>query len=100
MAAGAAAVEITVRSCMQRTLARSDAAIKGAAAGDLPLLGVLRKASERCFVPRTIGGGVRDYTASDGSSVTALDVAENELKAEGAKAIAERVRCGGVCACV
>ena len=51
-------------------------AFKGEAAGDLPLLGVLRKASERCFVPLTIGGGVRDYTASDGSSVTALGVAD------------------------
>ncbi|CAH0375253.1 unnamed protein product [Pelagomonas calceolata] len=56
-------------------------AFKGEAAGDLPLLGVLRKASERCFVPLTIGGGVRDYTASDGSSVTALDVADAYFRA-------------------
>jgi len=56
-------------------------AFKGEAAGDLPLLGVLRKASERCFVPLTIGGGVRDYTAQDGSRVSALDVADAYFRA-------------------
>ncbi|KAH8061279.1 hypothetical protein JL721_8942 [Aureococcus anophagefferens] len=56
-------------------------AFKGEAAGDLPLLGVLRAASERCFVPLTIGGGVRDYTARDGSAVSALDVASAYFRA-------------------
>mmetsp|Transcript_8340 Transcript_8340/g.26077 ORF Transcript_8340/g.26077 Transcript_8340/m.26077 type:complete len:552 (-) Transcript_8340:26-1681(-) len=56
-------------------------AFKGEAAGDLPLLGVLRRASERCFVPLTIGGGVRDYVAADGSRVSALDVADAYFRA-------------------
>eukprot|EP00004_Rigifila_ramosa_P004546 TRINITY_DN15046_c0_g1_i1.p1 TRINITY_DN15046_c0_g1~~TRINITY_DN15046_c0_g1_i1.p1 ORF type:complete len:567 (-),score=108.88 TRINITY_DN15046_c0_g1_i1:8-1480(-) len=42
---------------------------------DLPMLKVLELASERIFVPLTIGGGIRDYTDETGTKYTALDVA-------------------------
>ena len=42
---------------------------------DQPMLEVLKRTSEQVFVPLTIGGGIRDFTAGDGTSYTALDVA-------------------------
>ncbi len=42
---------------------------------DQPMLEVLRRTSEQVFVPLTIGGGIRDFTASDGTNYSALDVA-------------------------
>jgi imidazole glycerol-phosphate synthase len=33
--------------------------------GDLPMLAVLRAASERVFVPMTVGGGIRGFTVSE-----------------------------------
>eukprot|EP01012_Entosiphon_sulcatum_P006217 TRINITY_DN12919_c0_g1_i1.p1 TRINITY_DN12919_c0_g1~~TRINITY_DN12919_c0_g1_i1.p1 ORF type:complete len:549 (+),score=98.18 TRINITY_DN12919_c0_g1_i1:182-1648(+) len=42
---------------------------------DLPMLEVLRRASERVFVPLTIGGGIRDVTDPDGKVYPALEVA-------------------------
>ncbi len=42
---------------------------------DLPMLEVLRKTSERVFVPLTIGGGIRSYTDRKGNYYSALDVA-------------------------
>ena len=42
---------------------------------DQPMLEVLEKTSENVFVPLTIGGGIREFTASDGTSYTSLDVA-------------------------
>lgn len=42
---------------------------------DMPMLEVLKKTSERVFVPLTIGGGIRDYTDKDGREYTALEVA-------------------------
>jgi len=42
---------------------------------DLPMLEVLRRTSERVFVPLTIGGGIRDYRDKDGKKYTALEVA-------------------------
>ena len=42
---------------------------------DQPMLEVLQRTSEQVFVPLTIGGGIREYTASDGEHYTALDVA-------------------------
>jgi len=42
---------------------------------DLPMLEVLRRASETVFVPLTIGGGIRDITDPDGNVHSALDVA-------------------------
>ncbi|KAA8908239.1 hypothetical protein FN846DRAFT_681531 [Sphaerosporella brunnea] len=47
---------------------------------DLPMLEVLRKASETVFVPLTIGGGIRDVVDTDGSIVSALDVATMYFK--------------------
>ena len=41
--------------------------------GDMPMLEVLRQASERVFVPLTVGGGIRGLTA-DGKSYSALEV--------------------------
>ena len=35
---------------------------------DLPMLKVLRQASEKIFVPLTVGGGIRDIHAPDGNS--------------------------------
>lgn len=42
---------------------------------DLPMLEVLRRASETVFVPLTIGGGIRDAVDVDGTRVSALDIA-------------------------
>lgn len=42
---------------------------------DMPMLEVLRKTSEKVFVPLTIGGGIRDYTDKAGRTYTALEVA-------------------------
>ncbi|CAK0783137.1 Imidazole glycerol phosphate synthase hisHF, chloroplastic [Coccomyxa viridis] len=43
--------------------------------GDLPMLEVLRRASEGVFVPLTVGGGIRGFTDAEGRRYSALDVA-------------------------
>eukprot|EP00887_Chlorella_sp_A99_P005762 scaffold1.g5762.t1 len=43
--------------------------------GDLPMLEVLRQASEGVFVPLTVGGGIRGFTDGAGRSYSALQVA-------------------------
>jgi len=48
---------------------------------DQPMLEVLRRTSERVFVPLTIGGGIRDFTDHDGRSYTALEVASAYFRA-------------------
>ncbi|NIM46090.1 MAG: imidazole glycerol phosphate synthase subunit HisF [Nitrososphaeria archaeon] len=47
---------------------------------DMPMLEVLRKTSENVFVPLTIGGGIREYTDSDGRKYSALDVASEYFR--------------------
>ena len=42
---------------------------------DMPMLDVLRQTSRNVFVPLTIGGGIRDYTDTDGRTYSALEVA-------------------------
>lgn len=42
---------------------------------DQPMLEVLRRTSENVYVPLTIGGGIREYTDSEGNHHSALDVA-------------------------
>lgn len=42
---------------------------------DMPMIEVLKRTSEKVFVPLTIGGGIRDYTDKDGRVYTALEVA-------------------------
>ncbi len=42
---------------------------------DLPMIEVLKKTSEKVFVPLTIGGGIRDFTDCNDKTYTALDVA-------------------------
>jgi glutamine amidotransferase/cyclase len=42
---------------------------------DQPMIEVLERTSENVFVPLTIGGGIREFTDSDGVSYTSLDVA-------------------------
>lgn len=39
------------------------------------MLAVLREASKTCFVPLTIGGGIKDSTDPDGTLHPALEVA-------------------------
>ncbi|OKL55735.1 Imidazole glycerol phosphate synthase hisHF [Talaromyces atroroseus] len=43
---------------------------------DLPMLEILRRTSETVFVPLTIGGGIREMTDTDGTKISALDVAK------------------------
>ncbi|KAL8793851.1 MAG: hypothetical protein Q9195_003577 [Heterodermia aff. obscurata] len=43
---------------------------------DTPMLEVLRLASETIFVPLTIGGGIRETVDTDGTRVSALEVAK------------------------
>ncbi|PBP27408.1 hypothetical protein BUE80_DR001675 [Diplocarpon rosae] len=47
---------------------------------DLPMLEILRKTSETVFVPLTIGGGIRDTTDTDGTQVSALEIATMYFK--------------------
>lgn len=42
---------------------------------DQPMIEVLERTSENVFVPLTIGGGIREFTDSDGVLYTSLDVA-------------------------
>lgn len=47
---------------------------------DQPMLEVLKRASENVFVPLTIGGGIREFTDSDGKYSSALDVASTYFR--------------------
>ncbi len=47
---------------------------------DQPMLEVLRLTSENVFVPLTIGGGIQEYTDSDGTYYSALDVASEYFR--------------------
>lgn len=47
---------------------------------DTPMLEILRRTSETVFVPLTIGGGIKDTVDTDGTSVSALDVATMYFK--------------------
>ncbi|XP_050367648.1 imidazole glycerol phosphate synthase hisHF, chloroplastic [Argentina anserina] len=48
--------------------------------GDLPMLKVLRYASENVFVPLTVGGGIRDFTDATGRHYTSLEVASEYFR--------------------
>lgn len=43
---------------------------------DLPMLEILRRTSQTVFVPLTIGGGIRDTVDTDGTHVSALEIAK------------------------
>ena len=58
--------------------------------GDLPMLDVLKKASENVFVPLTVGGGIRGFTDATGKHYSALEVA-----AEYFRSGADKVSIGG-----
>ncbi len=47
---------------------------------DQPMLEVLRRTSERVFVPLTIGGGIRAFTDANGRHYSALDVADEYFR--------------------
>jgi glutamine amidotransferase/cyclase len=47
---------------------------------DLPMLEILKRASETVFVPLTVGGGIRDTVDTDGTKVPALEVATMYFK--------------------
>lgn len=57
---------------------------------DLPMLKILERTSETVFVPLTIGGGIRDTTDTDGTHLSALDVARLYFSAG-----ADKVSIGG-----
>lgn len=48
---------------------------------DQPMLEVLQRTSENVFVPLTIGGGIREFTDSDGKYYSSLDVASSYFRA-------------------
>ncbi|XP_042486726.1 imidazole glycerol phosphate synthase hisHF, chloroplastic isoform X1 [Macadamia integrifolia] len=48
--------------------------------GDLPMLQVLRNASENVFVPLTVGGGIRDFTDGNGRHYSSLEVASEYFR--------------------
>ncbi|THG20878.1 hypothetical protein TEA_003102 [Camellia sinensis var. sinensis] len=48
--------------------------------GDLPMLQVLRCASENVFVPLTVGGGIRDFTDGNGRRYSSLEVASEYFR--------------------
>lgn len=47
---------------------------------DLPMLEILRQTSQTVFVPLTVGGGIRDTVDTDGSKVSALEIATMYFK--------------------
>ncbi len=47
---------------------------------DLPMLEILRRTSETVFVPLTIGGGIRDTVDTDGTKISALEIATMYFK--------------------
>jgi len=47
---------------------------------DQPMLDVLKRTSEKVFVPLTIGGGIREFTDSSGVFHSALDVASEYFR--------------------
>jgi glutamine amidotransferase/cyclase len=47
---------------------------------DTPMLEILRRTSETVFVPLTIGGGIRDTLDTDGSKISALEIATMYFK--------------------
>lgn len=47
---------------------------------DAPMLEILRRTSETVFVPLTIGGGIRDTVDTDGTKISALDIATMYFK--------------------
>ena len=47
---------------------------------DMPMLTVLQQTSQNVFVPLTIGGGIRDFTARDGRFYSALEVASQYFR--------------------
>ncbi|CAK7241232.1 MAG: Histidine biosynthesis bifunctional protein hisB [Sporothrix thermara] len=47
---------------------------------DVPMLEILRLTSKTVFVPLTIGGGIRDTVDTDGTRVSALDIAKMYFK--------------------
>jgi len=47
---------------------------------DQPMLDVLERTSENVFVPLTIGGGIREFTDSDGKFHSSLDVASTYFR--------------------
>ena len=47
---------------------------------DQPMIEVLLRTSENVFVPLTIGGGIRNYTGSDGVYYSSLDVASEYFR--------------------
>ena len=47
---------------------------------DQPMLNILRLTSEKVFVPLTIGGGIREFTDSNGVFHSALDVASEYFR--------------------
>lgn len=47
---------------------------------DQPMLEVLRETSKNVFVPLTIGGGIREFTDSEGKFYSALDVASEYFR--------------------
>lgn len=48
---------------------------------DLPMLKVLELASERVFVPLTVGGGIRSHTDDTGKTYSAVEVASRYFRA-------------------
>lgn len=48
---------------------------------DIPMLKVLELASERVFVPLTVGGGIRSYTDDEGKTYSAVEVASRYFRA-------------------
>jgi len=47
---------------------------------DQPMLEVLERTSENVFVPLTIGGGIQEFTDSEGNHYTSLDVASSYFR--------------------
>lgn len=57
---------------------------------DLPMLKVLQEASRTCFVPLTVGGGIRQFTDAQGVEHNALEVASAYFRAG-----ADKISIGG-----
>lgn len=61
--------------CHRRCFVLAPTGFRDFPLGDLPMLEVLRQASEGVFVPLTVGGGIREFTDGTGKHYSALQVA-------------------------
>lgn len=62
---------------------------------DTPMLDVLQSSSQNVFVPLTVGGGIREFTDSEGRHYSALEVAAQYFRSRALAILALGASCTG-----